>query len=66
VTDERLATGAVYPPIAALREVSRAVAIAVAREAVTSGVAPAEPHAIEADVDTAMWWPQYVPYLPTR
>ena len=63
VTDDRLASGALFPPIAALREVSRAVAIAVAREAVTSGMAPAAPHALEADIDTAMWWPQYVPYL---
>ncbi len=63
VSDERLASGALYPPIAALREVSRAVAIAVAREAVTSGVAPAQPHTLEADVDTAMWWPDYVPYV---
>jgi malic enzyme len=63
VTDDRLETGALYPPIAALRDVSRAVAISVAREAVTSGIAPAAPHALEADIDTAMWWPQYVPYL---
>jgi malic enzyme len=63
VTDDRLAIGALYPPIAALREVSRAVAISVAREAVTSGIAPAASHALEADVDTAMWWPQYVRYL---
>jgi malate dehydrogenase (oxaloacetate-decarboxylating) len=64
VTDDRLASGALYPPIAALRDVSRAVAIAVAREAVTTGIAPAEPHALEAGIDAAMWWPQYVPYLP--
>lgn len=63
VSDDRLAIGALYPPIAALREVSRAVALAVAREAVVSGVAPARPHALEADVDTAMWWPDYVPYI---
>jgi malic enzyme len=63
VTDDRLATGALYPPVSALREVSRAVAISVAREAVTSGTAQATPHALEADIDSAMWWPQYVPYL---
>ena len=63
VTDERLETGALYPPIAALRDVSRAVAIAVAREAVTSGIAPAEAHELEAGIEAAMWWPQYVPYL---
>ena len=58
VTDERLAAGALYPPVAALREVSRAIAIAVAGEAGAS-----DP---EAAVDAAMWWPDYVPYLPAR
>ncbi len=54
VTDERLSSGALYPPIAMLREVSRRVAIAVA--------GPGR----EADVDAAIWWPDYVPYLPAR
>ncbi len=58
VTDERLAAGALYPPVAALREVSRAIAIAVAHEAGSS-----DP---EAAVDAAMWWPDYVPYVPAR
>ncbi len=58
VTDERLAAGALYPPVTALREVSRAIAIAVAREAGSS-----DP---EAAVDAAMWWPDYVPYMPAR
>lgn len=66
VTDDRLATGALYPPISTLREVSRDVAIAVAREAVSSGIASADPDAIAADVDAAMWWPEYVPYLPVK
>ncbi len=52
VTDERLATGALYPPISALREVSRRVAKAVA--------GPGR----EAEVEAAMWWPDYVPYVP--
>jgi len=62
VTDERLRSGAVYPPIGSLRAVSRAIALAVGREAIASGVAAAT-ETLEADVDAAMWWPAYVPYL---
>ena len=61
VTADRLAAGALYPPIPALRAVSRSIALAVAREAVTSGLAP-ENESLEADLDAAMWWPAYVPY----
>jgi malic enzyme len=58
VSDERLAQGALFPPIATLREVSRRIAIVVGREA---GCADAE-----AEIDAAMWWPAYVPYEPIR
>lgn len=61
VSDERLAMGALYPPVGDLRTVSRRIAIAVAREA--GGLADDE---VEATVDAAMWWPSYVPYLPGR
>jgi malic enzyme len=65
VTDDRLAVGALFPPIGALRAVSRAVALAVAREAVGSGLADlVSDEALEADIDAAMWWPAYVPYVP--
>ncbi len=59
VSDERLAAGALYPPVGELRAVSRRIALAVAREA---GTLPDD--AVEAAVDGAMWWPSYVPYLP--
>jgi malate dehydrogenase (oxaloacetate-decarboxylating) len=62
VSGERLASGALYPSIGDLRAVSRSIALAVAREAIASGHAPAN-DALEADVDAAMWWPAYVPYL---
>jgi malic enzyme len=54
VTRERLATGALFPPVSALRSISRDIAVAVA------GPGRA------ADVDAAMWWPDYVPYEPIQ
>ena len=67
VTDERLATGALYPPVSDLRAVSRAIAIRVAREAIDEDLAGIEPSTdIEALIDGAMWWPEYVPYRPAR
>ncbi|MEX1168504.1 MAG: NAD-dependent malic enzyme [Chloroflexota bacterium] len=67
VSDERLATGALYPPVADLRAVSRAIAIRVAREAVEEGLAGIDPSTdIDALIDGAMWWPEYVPYRPAR
>jgi len=63
VSAERLGHGALYPPLGQLREVSRAVAIAVARETVSSHLAThLGPDAdIEAAVDAAMWEPGYEP-----
>jgi malic enzyme len=62
VGPDRLATGALYPRVAALRVVSRSVAIAVAREAVRSGLSAAVEESLETEVEAAMWWPSYVPY----
>ncbi len=65
VTPERRETGALYPPVASLRAVSRSIALAVAREALDSGLAgipSATEGELEAIVDDAMWWPAYVPY----
>jgi malate dehydrogenase (oxaloacetate-decarboxylating) len=67
VTDARLASGAIYPPVDDLRRVTRAIAIVVAQEAVDSGSAALGPDvAIETVIDRAMWWPDYVPYRPAR
>lgn len=63
VTTDRLDVGALYPPIPELRAVSRSIALAVGREAISSGLAPAN-DSLEADLDAAMWWPAYVPYFP--
>ena len=63
VSTERLAAGALYPPVEDLRPVTRAVALAVARAAVDGGLAGIAPGTdVTAEVDAAMWWPDYVPY----
>ena len=67
VSDERLAAGALYPPIEALADISRDVALAVASEAVDAGVAGISPRTdLAAAVDDAMWRPSYVPYIRSR
>jgi malic enzyme len=60
VGEERLAAGAIYPRPADLRRISRAIAVAVAREAREAGLAPIRSdQQIETAVDAAMWTPDY-------
>jgi malic enzyme len=67
VSEERLTAGALYPPVEALAAISREVALAVAREAVDSGVAGIAGRTdLAAVVDEAMWHPGYVPYIRSR
>ena len=67
VDEERLAAGALYPPVESLADISRAVGLAVAQEAVDAGVAQVDPGTdLEAVLDEAMWWPSYVPYIKSR
>ncbi len=67
VTDERLRSGAIYPSVEDLRRVSRAIATVVAVEAIRSGSADLDPTAdIDTVIDSAMWWPAYVPYRAAR
>jgi malic enzyme len=67
VTERRLAAGALYPPVAELRSVTRAIATAVARTAVEHGIAGiASGTDPAAAVDGAMWWPEYAPYVPAE
>ena len=69
VSKERLAEGALYPPISDLRAVSREIAVAVV---CSLGTLDGQPLAAcehgraeaEAVVDAAMWWPEYPAYEP--
>lgn len=60
VPDSRLDEGALYPPLAGLRQISRAIAIAVAREAQQAGLADLDPGLdAEQAVDATIWTPEY-------
>jgi malic enzyme len=60
ITTARLGDGAIYPALAELRPISRAIAVAVAQEAQRAGVARLPEAAdIESLVDAAMWNPGY-------
>jgi malic enzyme len=60
VPGDRVADGALYPPVADLRRVSRAIAIAVATQARRDGVARLAPDDdIGEAVAAAMWFPGY-------
>ncbi len=69
VGPDRLACGALYPPISELRAVSRAIAIAAVREMGTLHGDPL-PAGASGDevaataVDAAIWWPDYAAYEP--
>jgi malate dehydrogenase (oxaloacetate-decarboxylating) len=59
ISGQRLDQGALYPRLGDLRPISRAIAIAVAREAHDSGLARMTTGSIETAVDEAMWTPDY-------
>ena len=60
VSGSRLEEGALYPPLAGLRQISRAIAISVARAAEQAGLARMDPGlAVEEAVDAAVWVPGY-------
>jgi malic enzyme len=67
VGPHRLAEGALYPPLGSLREVSKSIAIAVAREARDAGIGRRMSDAeVEDSVQRQMWWPDYVSYRPVQ
>ncbi len=60
VSSERLAQGAMYPPMSDLRSISRAIAVAVAREARECGVGQMRSdERIQQMVEASMWQPVY-------
>ena len=59
--DDLISMGQLYPNIQDVRAVSRAVAIAVGREAIEEGVADSVDDLEEA-IDEAMWDPEYLSY----
>jgi malic enzyme len=60
---ERLSTGALYPSVSALRKVSRAIAARVVAH-LRGEQGPDAEARILAEVDAAMWKPEYVAYRP--
>ena len=63
VTDEEIASGLLFPAVERLREVSEQIAIAVAKQAQSDGVAKIiGEEAIQA-LHQGMWSPEYVNYI---
>jgi malic enzyme len=63
VTAEERASGLMFPAVERLRSVSRAVAIAVAQEAVAAGIAEAGIGDVETRIDESIWEPGYDEYV---
>jgi malic enzyme len=65
VSPERLASGALYPAVSELREVSRQIAARVVCQSRDCGVGRLyrDDEVLDA-VDSAIWWPAYLPYRP--
>jgi malate dehydrogenase (oxaloacetate-decarboxylating)(NADP+) len=64
-TGARLESGALFPPLGSIRDVSVAVGAAVARVAAEEGIATRElPLDLDAHLRAAMYQPRYRSYLP--
>jgi malate dehydrogenase (oxaloacetate-decarboxylating) len=64
VNDQERGDGLLFPSVRRLREVSQAVARAVAERAVDEGVARIEAQEIEQQLARAAWEPRYPMYVP--
>jgi malate dehydrogenase (oxaloacetate-decarboxylating) len=57
--------GALLPPLAHARSLSRAIARAVGRQALRDGqAAVADEDEVDREIETQVWEPEYVPYEP--
>jgi malic enzyme len=67
VSPDRLAAGALYPAISELRQVSRQIAAKVVCQSRDCGVGRLyrDDEVFDA-VDSAVWYPDYLPYLPAQ
>ena len=64
VSADRLAAGAMYPPIRDLRRIARTIAVAVVRQLRDSGYGRQyRDEEIGPAVDRAMWWPEYLTFV---
>jgi malate dehydrogenase (oxaloacetate-decarboxylating)(NADP+) len=64
VTEEYLARGTIFPPLERIREVSFAIAVAVATEAYDSGLATApSPEDLEPHIRSLVYEPEYEVYV---
>lgn len=63
VSDDQAASGQLYPSITEVRATSLAVARAVAKQAITDGVADPMPD-VDQRIAKEMWYPEYLPYRP--
>jgi malic enzyme len=64
VSNDRLSSGAIYPPVGDLRSIARTIALAVVRHLRDTGYGRQyRDDEIEPAVDHAMWRPQYLPYV---
>jgi len=60
VTEQEIATGAIYPSLTRVREVSHAIAVAVCRVAVSEGLTNVElPNDLESYIHSLMYEPNY-------
>jgi malic enzyme len=65
ISDERLASGALYPAVSDLRKVSRQIALKVVCQSRDCGVGRLyRDDEVASAIDAAMWYPEYLPYRP--